>query len=185
MGLNDGENRTKGENCTSIIYSKVKLKSHYYSYCKPSLANTASTPCDLCCFVLLGIVVSLGGWWLAIRLLVVLGDDHGGAGELPQVGDAVVLGDVDAARRPQQEREATPDDGHPLLPLPLRPPMFHLLASWILYIAVIRDGLFPDSRPLVTPPPRNYGALTSYRAPTRLLEKKATENCPPLILGAT
>lgn len=49
---------------------------------------------------------------LAIFLLDVLGHQEACVDELPDVGDIVVLSDVDTKRRSQKEREGSPDQAH-------------------------------------------------------------------------
>lgn len=181
MGLNDGENRTKGENCTSIIYCKVA---------KVALLQ-----------LLQALARKYGVYSMRLMLLCLVGDRR-----LSWRRVACDTTPRSAWRWPWRCRRASSGWGRcssgrrrrrtpppagtrgyawwwPSAPPP-PPADVSPLASWILYIAVIRDGLFPDSRPIVTPRPRNYGTLTSHRAPTRLLVNKATEHYPPLGSGS-
>ncbi|PON87888.1 hypothetical protein TorRG33x02_162670, partial [Trema orientale] len=57
------------------------------------------------------VIVPLLG--LAVLLLEVLGHEESSVGELLDVGNVVVLGDVDSATRPRYEREATLYYPHP------------------------------------------------------------------------
>ncbi|PON56267.1 hypothetical protein PanWU01x14_182790 [Parasponia andersonii] len=58
------------------------------------------------------VIVPLLG--LAVLLLDVLGHEESSVGELLDVGNVVVLGDVDSATRPRYEREATLYYPHPI-----------------------------------------------------------------------
>ena len=58
------------------------------------------------------LIVAVGLFGLAIGFLDVFGHQHAGAGKLLDVGDVVVLGDVDAESSGHHEREGASDYTH-------------------------------------------------------------------------